>query len=166
MPDPVKSSKVWLSLHTCYSTRAVHLNLVPDKTDTTFLRSFRHVTSRRGVPLRMIFENGKKFKPACSIMAQILKSAKVRNHFTQQYVEWKFNLEKAPWWGGVFERMVKSAKRSLKKVIGRNCLTYDELPTLVTEVKAVLNSRPLSCISFEDIEEPLTPSHYWWESIS
>ena len=59
----------------------------------------------------------------------------------------------------MFERIVKSAKRCLKKVRGKNCLTYDELLTLVTEVEAVLNSRPLSYVSSEDVEEPLTPSH-------
>ena len=47
----------------------------------------------------------------------------------------------------------------MKKSIGINCLTYDELLTLITEVEAVLNSRPLSCVSSEDPEEPLTPSH-------
>lgn len=61
--------------------------------------------------------------------------------------------------GGIFERMIKSAKRCLKKSIGRNCLTHDELLTLVVEVEAVLNSRPLTYISSEDAEEPLTPSH-------
>ena len=55
--------------------------------------------------------------------------------------------------------MIKSAKRCLKKSIGRACLTFDELLTLVTEVEAVLNSRPLSYISMDDLEEPLTPSH-------
>ena len=88
-----------------------------------------------------------------------LKSPEARRYFTQLCVEWRFNLERAPWWGGFFERMVKSAKRCLKKVIGRNCLTYDELLTLVIKVEAVLNSRPLTYISSEDVEEPLTPSH-------
>ena len=46
--------------------------------------------------------------------------------------------------------------RCLKKSVGKNCLFYDELLTLVTEV---LNSRPLTYVSSEDIEEPLTPSH-------
>ena len=55
--------------------------------------------------------------------------------------------------------MIKSAKRCLRKAIGRNCLTYDELLTLVIEVEAVLNSRPLGYVSSEDAEEPLTPSH-------
>ena len=55
--------------------------------------------------------------------------------------------------------MIKSAKRCLKKSIGRARLTYDELLTVLAEVEMILNSRPLSYVSSEDIEEPLTPSH-------
>lgn len=80
-------------------------------------------------------------------------------YFSQLRVEWQFNLEKAPWWGGIFERMIKSAKRCLKKSVGKNCLTYDELHTLIVEIEAVLNSRPLTYVASEDTEEPLTPSH-------
>ena len=38
-------------------------------------------------------------------------------------------------------------------------MTFNELLTVVTEVEAILNSRPISYVSSEDIEEPLTPSH-------
>ena len=55
--------------------------------------------------------------------------------------------------------MIKSAKRCLKKSTGKNCLSYGELHTLVVEIEAVLNSRPLTYVASEDIEEPLTPSH-------
>ena len=61
--------------------------------------------------------------------------------------------------GGIFERMIKSAKRCLKKSVERASVTYDELSTLVTEIEAVLNSRPLTYVSTVDLEEPLTPSH-------
>ena len=64
-----------------------------------------------------------------------------------------------PGGGGMFECMIKSAKRCLKKSVGRASLTYDELSTLVTEIKAVLNSRPLTYVSTDNLEEPLTPSH-------
>ena len=50
--------------------------------------------------------------------------------------------------------MIKSAKRCLRKVIGRNFLTYDELLTLVVEVVAVINSRPLPYVSSENLTEP------------
>ena len=55
--------------------------------------------------------------------------------------------------------MIKSAKRCLKKSVGIASLTYDELSTFVTEIEAVLNSRPLTYVSTDDLEEPLTPSH-------
>jgi len=153
------SSKVWLCLYTCCATRAVHLDLVPDMTAVTFMRCFKRFAARRGIPLRMISDNGKTFKSASRIIKKSLESPEVRKYFDQLHVKWEFNLEKAPWWGGIFERMIKSAKRCLRKAIGRNCLTYDELLTLVTEVEAVLNSRPLTYVSSEDLEEPLTPSH-------
>ena len=55
--------------------------------------------------------------------------------------------------------MVKSTKRCLRKMIGRAHFSFDELITALTEIEAVINSRPLSYISASDIEEPLTPSH-------
>lgn len=54
---------------------------------------------------------------------------------------------------------MKSVKRCLKKTISGARLTYEELLTVVIEVEMILNCRPLSYVSGEDIEEPLTPSH-------
>ena len=157
--DAAGTSKVWLCLYTCCTTRAVHLDLVEDMTTTTFLRCFRRFVARRGVPSRVISDNAKTFKSASRTIECITKGPEVEKYFNRLHVEWKFNLEKAPWWGGIFERMVKSAKRCLKKSIGKSCLSHDELLTLVTEIEAVLNSRPLTYVSSEDVEEPLTPSH-------
>ena len=50
-------------------------------------------------------------------------------------------------------------KRCLKKIIGKGHLNYDELLTAVTEVEMIINSRPLTYVSSEDLEPPLTPSH-------
>ena len=61
--------------------------------------------------------------------------------------------------GGVFERLVKSVKRCLKKTISGARLIYEELLTVIIEVEMILNCRPLSYVSSEDYEEPLTPSH-------
>ena len=58
-----------------------------------------------------------------------------------------------------FERMVRMTKRCLKKPVGRARLTLDELHTLVIEIEGVINSRPISYVSADDVEEPLTPAH-------
>lgn len=87
----------------------------------------------------MVSNNGKTSESASRIGQSVIDIPKVKGHFAELRVEWAFYLEKAPWWGGIFERMIKSAKCCLKKAIRRTCLTYDELLTYVTEVEAVLN---------------------------
>ena len=152
-------SKVWICLYTCCAIRAVHLELVPDMTTEAFIRSFKRFTARRGFPRKLISDNGKTFKSAAKSIEATLNHPEVQQYFAGIGMEWSFNLEKAPWWGGVFERMVKSVKRCLRKTIGRAKLCYDELLTALTEVEMIVNSRPLSYISADDTEEPLTPSH-------
>ena len=56
----------------------------------------------------------------------------VQQHLSGVGIEWLFNIEKAPWWGGLFERMVRSAKQCLNKIIGRAKLNYEQLLTVVT----------------------------------
>ena len=125
----------------------------------TFLRSFKRFTARRGIPVQIISDNGKTFVSAAQIIENMLKTSEVQQHLAGLKVKWVFNLEKAPWWGGFFERLIQSVKRCLKKTIGKAKLTYDELLTVLTEVEAIINSRPLSYVSSEDLDEPLTPSH-------
>ena len=60
---------------------------------------------------------------------------------------------------GFYERIIQSVKSCLKKVIGKAKFTYDELATVLVEVEATLNSCPISYLSSEDLDEPLTPSH-------
>ena len=69
------------------------------------------------------------------------------------------DVERVPCWGGAFERLVRSTKRCLRKLIGRAQFSSDELVTTLAEIESVVNSRPLTYISAGDTEEPLTPSH-------
>ena len=153
-------SKVWLCLYTCCIVRAVHLDIVPDLTTESFLRSFKRFSARRGLPRKMISDNGKTFKAASKSLEKLMSHDEVQQHLSGVGIEWLFNVEKAPWWGGLFERMVRSAKRCLKKIIGRAKLNYDELLTAVTEAEMIINSRPLTYISSDDVEVPLTPAHF------
>ena len=153
------SEKVWICLYTCCVIRAIHLEIVTELTTQAFIRCFKRFTARRGIPVKILSDNRLTFKAADKMISSILNHPTVKEYFTGVRVQWTFNLEKAPWWGGIFERMVKSVKRCLRKSIGRRKLGLDELHTLITEVEAIVNSRPLSHISTEDAEEPVTPSH-------
>ena len=156
---PSTESKTWICLYTCCMVRAIHLDLVLDMTAESFICSFKRFTARRGFPYKIISDNGKTFKAAAKTIASVLNHPEVLHYFAGVGMQWSFNLEKAPWWGGVFEHMIKSMKGCLQKTIGRAKLTHDELLTALTEVEVIVNSRPLSYLSTEDIEEPLTPSH-------
>ena len=66
----------------------------------------------------IISENSKAFKSADKVIAEMLNRPEIEEYFSSTHVKWNFNLEKAPWWGGFSERLVKSTKRCLKKIIG------------------------------------------------
>ena len=153
------STMVWIALYTCCVVRAVHLNLVPDLSTGTFLNSFRRFTARREFPLRVVSDNWKTFKSTAITINRSLSMPEVQKHFGGLRISWTFNLERAPWWEGFFERMIKSVKRCLRKTMGNTSLTHDELLMALVEVEMALNSRPHSFVSSEDLEEPLTPSH-------
>ena len=76
---------------------------------------------------------------------------------TQQGIEWKFNLSRASWWGGQFERWIGLVKGSLYKSVGNRIAFVERTPRSVT-VEIALNNRPLDYVE-DDIELPiLTPS--------
>ena len=159
-PGSSQTSKVWLCLFTCCVVRAVHLELVPDMTTTTFVRCLKRFVSRKGIPRIILSDNAKTFKRAGKLLRNLQKQRQVQQYLSDNGIKWRFNVEKAPWWGGVFERLVKSTKRSLRKVVGRARLFYDELNTVIVEIEAVMNSRPLTYVSIDELKEPITPSHF------
>ena len=153
------SQKAWICLFTCYVTRAVHLEATADQSTETFLRSLKRFAARRGMLTKFISDNGKTFKAASKYLKTVFKDGTVKEYLTGLGVQWIFNVERAPWWGGAFERLVRSTKRCLRKLIGRAQFSFDELVTTLAEIESVVNSRPLTYISADDTEEPLTPSH-------
>ena len=154
-----KNVKTWICLFTCCVTRAVHIDLVVDLSSSSFIRCFKRFISRRGLPSRIITDNGSTFKAASKLLKSILDHPEVKDFLSGIRVSWNFNIERAPWWGGFFERMIQLLKRCLRKMIGQARLTFEELLTCVTEVELIVNSRPLTYLSAEDLDEPLTPSH-------
>ena len=144
------SSKVWTCLFTCFVTQAVHLDAVSDSSTQRFISCLKRFAARRGLPRKFISDNAKTFKSAAKYVKAVFKDATVKEHLVGLGSEWMFNLERAPWWGGAFERMVKSTKRCLRKMIGRAHFSLDELLTSLAEIEAVMipsDSNQLSSFS-------------------
>ena len=85
----------------------------------------------------------------------------ILNFCSSQSIEWSFIPENAPHFGGLWESSVKSVKSYLKRVLGQARLTFEEFSTVLAQIEACLNSRPLIPLaSDEDGFEALTPGHF------
>ena len=155
--SPENRSKAYCCLFTCTSTRAVHLELTESLTVTSFLQPFRRFVSQRGLPAKLLTDNVKTFKSASVDVKKISRSSEVKQYLANRQVDWQFIMERVPWWGGFWERLVSSVKQCLKKSVRRSLLTFEELCTLVVEIEATLNNRPLTYIY--DDERTLIPTH-------
>ena len=152
--------KVYICLFTCGLSRAVHLEVVCDLSVETFLRAFRRFVSRKSIPQVMISDNASTYVSASKELEQIFTSDKLGESLNAKGVRWKFIPKRAPWYGGFWERLIGLTKTVLKKVLGRSFITLEVLQTLIVEVEAVLNDRPLTYLSADVTDpEPLTPSH-------
>ena len=83
----------------------------------------------------------------------------MQNTLAKFNISWEFITARSPWHGAWWERMVTTVKRPLRKVLGRNILPFRDFATLLTDVEAVVNSRPTSAISSDPSEvRALTPA--------
>lgn len=68
---------------------------------------------------------------------------------------------RSPWWGGFYERLVRSVKSALRKSLGSNLITRCELETSLHEVEFC---RPLTFVGDGvDSGYPLSPAHFLLE---
>ncbi|XP_070557391.1 uncharacterized protein [Ptychodera flava] len=155
-----EETKSYVCLFTCAVSRAVHLELVPDLTTRSFMMAFRRFAARRSLPSKMLSDNASTYLSAADELHDLMNSQEVKDLLAEHRVTWTFIPKRAPWHGGFWERLIGLTKTTIKKVLGRAFVTFDELRTLLTEIEATLNDRPLTYVSTnEDDPIALTPSH-------
>ena len=161
--------KVYLSIFICMATKAVHLEVVSDLTTPAFIASLDRFVSRRGLPFHLHSDNGSNYIGARNQLAALYKMLSstssqdaIHAYMFAHHITWHNSPQRAPHFGGLWEAAVKSSKFHLKRIIGQENLTYEELSTVVCQVESFLNSRPLGPITSHDVEGriPLTPSHF------
>ena len=90
-----------------------------------------------------------------------MDQAKISDTLSQDRIQWFFNPPSAPHFGGVWERLVKSAKKALKITLNGQLVNDETLLTLMAENESLLNSRPLTHVSVDPQDlEAITPNYF------
>lgn len=164
----VRSQKAYICVFVCLVTKAVHIELASDLSSATFLDAFKRFLSRRGPCYFIYSDNGTNFIASQSFLKELFDFLKTdeyyqtfNNELSKHEITWKRSPPLGSHFGGIWEANIKGIKSLLFRVIGKQILTYEEMLTVLNQVEAVLNSRPLYVLS-SDPSEPtaLTPSHF------
>ena len=132
------NQKLYILLLTCLHTRAIHLVCTTSLNLPDFLNALSRFISRRGCPRVIRSDNAKTFQAAAERLG------------LKHQIEWKFHVERAPWTGGVWERLVTSVKAALKTSLSKYNLRYQEIETLTCQIEHILNERPITFCTGND----------------
>ncbi|XP_011174545.2 uncharacterized protein LOC105206774 [Solenopsis invicta] len=142
-------SKSYVALFICFSTKAVHLEVVTSLTSEAFIAALSRFTARRGLCAQLFSDNGTNFVGASRELQEVQEflektEPEIKSFLVKQRINWSFIPPRSPHFGGIWESAVKLMKRHLYTITQGKVLTYEEFNTLVAEIEAVLNSRPLT----------------------
>lgn len=148
---------------TSLASRAMHLEVANSLDTDACINALRRFVSRRGQVSYLLSDNGTNFIGASRELKEAL-AALDHDHIQRSLrttgMDWKFNPPGASHYGGTWERMIRSIRRVLKSVLHQQQLDDDSLHTVLCEVEAILNDRPITQLSEDPYDlEPLTPNH-------
>ncbi|XP_046145731.1 uncharacterized protein LOC123989063 [Osmia bicornis bicornis] len=158
-----KTQKGWICVFLCFAASAVHLEVVTDYSADAFIAAYRRFAARRGTAASLYSDCGTNFQGADAQLKKQFKDSTRENQdlaalLAKDGTQWHFNPPAAPHMAGKWEAVVKSLKFHLKRTIGDALLTFEESITLLAQIEAILNSRPLEPLS--DDVSALSPGQF------
>ncbi|XP_058122825.1 uncharacterized protein LOC131293780 [Anopheles ziemanni] len=163
-----KRRTVYVCIFVCFTTKATHLEVVEDQSTSAFISALLRFVSLRGRPDTIYSDNGRNFVGAARELTLLRKTHNNRE-FQDEVVSlaadsgirFSFIPPRSPNFGGLWEANIKVAKRLFKAAAKGAQLNLVELQTLLYQISAILNSRPLTAIhSSPESVEALTPAHF------
>ena len=160
--------KAYICIFVSLTVKAALLELVSDLTADAFISTLRRFIAaaasrkRCGAITVPISRGAHKELIQLADFLEDQKAQKSISQFcTTQKITWKFIPERSPHFGGLWESCVKSVKYHLKRVLSGVKLTFEEYSTVLAQVEACLNSRPLvALVGDDDGCDSLTPGHF------
>ncbi|XP_072766496.1 uncharacterized protein [Anoplolepis gracilipes] len=126
------------------SYRSQSTHRVGNLSTERFLNALNRFIARRGKVSYIYFDNGTNFQGAANKLKEFYQMLHTKHH--QE---------------GIWEAALKSAKGYLNRVIGDAALTFEELYIVLSQIEAVMNSRPLTPLSADPNDlSYLTPGHF------
>ena len=108
-----KEGKAYVLLYSCSLTRALYLDLLPTLESQDFTRSLKRFIARGGRPRKVYSDNGGTFVVAANWLRPVMREEQWNDFLARNDIKWQFNISRAPWWGGQFDRLVGLVKRAL-----------------------------------------------------
>ena len=150
-------------MFTCLAVRAVHIEVSSTLETDSFILALRRFIARRGQVKEMYSDNGTNLVGGeRELREAILRWNQVQIHelLLQKEIKWFFNPPAASHHGGSWERCIRTTRKILSALMKEQHLDDEGLITLMTEVEAIINGRPLTKASADPRDEqPLTPNH-------
>ena len=115
-----------------------------NSTTEQFLSAFRRFISRRGTTKFVFSDNASNLKWAERTLDYIFEHRDVQQFLYTKQIKWSNILAKAPWFSAIYERLIKTVKKCLKKTIKNSKVTVNELNTLLAETECMINNCPLT----------------------
>nr|XP_049461754.1 uncharacterized protein LOC125906540 isoform X2 [Anopheles coluzzii] len=159
---------IYVCIFVCFSTKAIHLEIVENQSTSAFISALLRFVSLRGRPDIIYSDNGRNFVGAEKELSELRKTFNNREFqddvvgaAAEKGIRFSFIPPRSPNFGGLWEANIKVAKRLLKAASKGAQLNVIELQTLLHQISAILNSRPLTAThTSPDAIEPLTPAHF------
>ncbi|XP_055388776.1 uncharacterized protein LOC129617687 [Condylostylus longicornis] len=160
--------KAYVAVFVCFTTHAVHLDIVSSLTSEAFIACLKRFTSRRGLCRDLYCDNSTNFVGTRHVLRELadkFNDQQFKNDVscwcTNHNIEFHHIPARSPHFGGLWEAAVKAAKFHLNRCCLNMNLTYEEMQTLITQIESILNSRPIIFLSSDPSDEQvLTPGHF------
>ncbi|XP_053698661.1 uncharacterized protein LOC128745608 [Sabethes cyaneus] len=160
--------KCYIAIFVCLVTKAAHVECVADLSSQAFIAALKRFVARRGKPDLIECDNALNFRGAKRELDELVRLFGSQHHqhliassCADDGITFKFIPPRSPNFGGLWEAAVKSLKKHLRSTLGNVILYLDNFLTLITQIEACLNSRPLTQLTADPNDlEVLTPGHF------